>query len=210
MNAKKVFYGLLAISFVFLGLIIGTAILGDVLFKKQSEELSELKAKNEALDQQSSGLIKAKQDIEQYNDLNETVKKIVPQDKDQAKTIREINRIAVESGVTLSQISFDTSTLGDKKPAALDPTTGEALPSPSQSQVLTQVVPVTGIPGVFSLGITVQNDENNLVPYERFLTFLEKLESNRRTAHVEQIKVTPTDDGQSVSFSLVLNAYVKP
>jgi len=226
MNSKRVFYILISFCLVLSILIIGTAVLGNIIFKKQSEKLSELKAQNEALDQQSIALVKAKQDVEKYSELSGIARQIVPQDKDQAKTIREINRIAAESGVILSQISFESSTLGEsKKPAAPAPTDESTSEKPtddgaastppagavtSPKQALTQVEPVPGINGVFSLGINIQTDSKKPIPYEQFLTFLEKLESNRRTAHVVQIQVTPDEGGQRVSFSLVLNAYVKP
>lgn len=222
MSARKVFYGLVAGSFILCGLIVGSAVLGNVIFKKQFEKLSELKARSQVLEQQSISLIKAKQDVEQYSELNEITKQIVPQDKDQARTVREIIRIAQESGVTLGSVSFEPSSLGDGRASAppsesSDSSSGsssspqEAASSPAAtSQALTQVQPVSGIPGVFSLGITIDTDENSPVSYEQFLTFLEKLESNRRTAHVGRISITPENNGADVTFSLTLNAFVKP
>lgn len=223
MSAKKVFYGLVIVSLVLCSLIIGSAVLGNTVFKKQFEKLSALKARNQVLEQQSISLIKAKQDIENYNELNDITKQIVPQDKDQARTVREIIKIAQESNVRLSGISFQPSSLGDSRPATSAPsgeTSGastsasspeEAANSPTATdKALTQVQPVSGIPGVFSLGITVETDENDPVSYEQFLTFLEKLESNRRTAHVGRISIIPENNGTDVTFSLTLNAFVKP
>lgn len=211
MNAKRVSYILILFCVVLTGLIVGSGTLGNIIFKKQSERLSELKAKNQALDQQSLALIKAKKDIEQYGSLNDIAKTIVPQDKDQARTIREINNIASESGVTLNQISFQASTLGDnQRPPTASGATSTPSASVSTKQALTQVEPVSGIPGVYSLGINIQSGEANEISYDKFLTFLEKLESNRRTSHVANITVNPSDDGRFVSFSLLLNAYVKP
>lgn len=222
MNAKRMFYGLIALSFLLSGLIIGAALLGNTVFKKQFEKLSELKAKTQVLEQQSLSLIKAKQDIKTYNELNEITRQIVPQDKDQARTVREINRIALESGINLSSISFEPSTLGDRQPSAAPPPSDdetensgtspdEASTSPAATtRALTQVQPVSGIPGVYSLGIIVQTGESNSITYGQFLTFLEKLESNRRTAHVGRISITPENNGANVTFSLTLNAFVKP
>lgn len=224
MSAKRVFYVLIIISFLLGGFIIGTAILGNIVFKKQFQKLSELKAKSQVLEQQSLSLIKAKQDIEQYSELDEIAKQIVPQDKDQARTVREINRVALESGITLSGISFEPSTLGDSRPVqstpppeSTDGTSGsesnpqEAATSPAATaKALTQVQPVSGIPGVYSLGVIIQTGEDNPVSYQQFLTFLEKLESNRRTAHVGRISIVPQDGGANVTFSLTLNAFVKP
>lgn len=222
MNAKKVFYGLVFGSLLLTALIIGTAVLGNIVFKKQFEKLSSLKARSQALEQQSLSLIKAKQDVEKYNELNEITRQIVPQDKDQARTVREINKIAQESGIQLSIISFESSTLGDKQPAASsgskDSSSSDSSSTPEQaatspaatSKALTQVRPVSGIPGVYSLGITIQTNKSDPVSYEQFLTFLEKLESNRRTAHVSRISITPENNGANVTFSLTLNAFVRP
>lgn len=219
MSARKVFYGLVVGSFLLCGLIVGAAVLGNVVFKKQFARLSELKARNQVLEQQSISLIKAKQDVEQYSELNDITKQIVPQDKDQARTVREIIKIAQESGVTLSSVSFEPSSLGDSRPTTAPPPESsdsssspeEAASSPAATnKALTQVQPVSGIPGVFSLGITIETDESSTVSYEQFLTFLEKLESNRRTAHVGRISITPESGGADVTFSLTLNAFVKP
>lgn len=223
MSAKKVFYGLIAGGFLLGGLIIGTAVLGNIVFKKQSEKLSELKARNQVLEQQSLSLIKAKQDVEKHSELNDITKQIVPQDKDQARTVIEINKIAQESGIRLSGISFEPSTLGDSRPSTPTPadnseSASDSTNTPEQTatspaataKALTQVQPVSGIPGVYSLGIIIQTDENDSITYEQFLTFLEKLESNRRTAHVGRISITPENGGANVMFSLTLNAFVKP
>ncbi len=223
MKAKKVFYGLIIVSFLLCGLIVGTAVLGNIVFKKQFEKLSLLKARNQILEQQSLSLIKAKQDVEQYSELNDITRQIVPQDKDQARTVLEINRIAQESGIRLSSISFEPSTLGESRPVTPAPSSNpegssssttapqQAATSPAAtSKALTQVQPVSGIPGVYSLGIIIQTDENDTVSYDRFLTFLEKLESNRRTAHVSRISITPENGGADVTFSLTLNAFVRP
>jgi hypothetical protein len=208
MSAKKVFFGLIAGSLLLCGLIISTAVLGNMVFKKQFEKLTELKAQNQALEQQSISLIKAKQDVEKYNELNEITKDIVPQDKDQARTVREINKIAQESGIRLNSLSFEPSTLGDKRPSN-NPEESTPKQAATSSKALTQVQPVAGIPGVYSLGIIIQTDENDPVTYEQFLTFLEKLESNRRTAHVGRISIEPDEGGANVTFTLTLNAFVR-
>lgn len=224
MNAKKVFYSLLAVSFLLSGLVIGAAVLGNIIFEKQFEKLSNLKARSQALEQQNLALAKARQDVEKYTELNEITKQIVPQDKDQALTVREIIKIAQESGITISGISFEPSSLGDSRPPSpkssdsssdsqgdsSETTEQKATSSAATSQALTQVQPVPGISGVYSLGIHIETDSNSPVSYDQFLTFLEKLESNRRTAHVGEINITPENGGANVTFSLTLNAFVKP
>lgn len=136
----------------------------------------------------------------------------MPQDKDQAKTVREINAIALESGVRLQQISFSASNLGEAAPKTPATTEGEATPKSATATQpsISQVKPVQGIKDVFGLEINVSSGDANPVSYYRFIQFLERLESNRRTAHVSNINVVPTENRDEVTFSLVLTAYLKP
>lgn len=209
MNTKRVFYIMTAMTIMLCLGIIGIVYAGNSLLTKKSTELSDIKTQEQVIENQKVSLIKAKSDIEKYTELNEISKTIVPQDKDQAKTIREINKIAKESEITLSQISFETSTLGEK-PAPAPKSDGEssAPTTPSTNSSVSQVKPVVGINGVYSLEINV--DSGSPVPYYQFLNFLENLENNRRTAHVSKIAVNPNADGTNVSFSLTINAYIKP
>ena len=147
-----------------------------------------------------------KSNIEKYKELNSIAKSIVPQDKDQAKTVREINKLAAESSIALKAITFQTSNLGQAQSTTNAGGSGAKPATPS----ISQVKPVDGIPGVYSQEITITPDDKSPVPYRKFLTFLEKLESNRRTAHVQKITINPGDDGSTLIFVLTLNAYVKP
>lgn len=213
MNAKRFSYLMIVVVVLLSGLVITLAVLGETIFQKQSQKLSDLKAQNMAIKEQEVSLAQAKKDIDKYNQLDEIAKTVVPQDKDQAKTIREINAIAAASGVKLQQINFATSNLGQaapKKPANSEGSEStSSTPAPATPSI-SQVKPVPGISGVYSLEITVSSGESNPVSYYKFLQFLEKLESNRRTAHVSNITVTPTENKTAVTFSLVLNAYLKP
>lgn len=203
MSPKKFSYVMIGlVTILFIGVISAT-VMGYLFLKDRSEELSSLKAQDAVTKEQEVSLAQAKADIEKYSQLDDIAKAVVPQDKDQAKTVREINSIADETGIKLQQISFNASTLG------LTSTTSSS--GQKNNQNLSQVKPVEGISGVYSLEITVSSGESNPVSYYRFLKFLEKLEGNRRTAHVTSITVTPSEQNRSiVNFSLVLNAYLKP
>jgi len=212
MNPRRFFYvmvgGVLCLSF----LIVATAVVGNNLLKKEAAKLSDLKAQNQVLQDREVALIQAKKDIEKYKELDTISKSIVPQDKDQARTVREINSIAAESGIKLQAITFTASNLGQApppQPAKTDNESSSKPATPAQPSI-TQVTPVDGIPGVYSLGITLTPAPEEAIPYEQFLSFLEKLENNRRTAHVDNITVTPVGGSNGVTFSLTLNAYVKP
>lgn len=209
MKPKRYFFVLCGIFGLLCLAIIAVVFFGNSLLVKQSKQLSDQKVQNKAAEQQQLALSKAKKDIEKYKDLNTIARAIVPQDKDQAKTVREIAKIAESSGIKLRAFTFQTSNLGQTTTPAPAPTDGAATtPATPATPPLSQVKPVEGIPGVYSLEITVSPADNQPIPYQNFLAFLEKLEGNRRTAHVDKISVTPTANG--ITFSLTLKAYVKP
>lgn len=214
MNSKILYYFMLGlIAVICLGLV-GSVLLGNQLLKQESAKLTLAKAESKAVDDQKLSLVQAKKDVEEFSELNEIAKSVIPQDKDQAKTVREINTIAQRSRINLSQISFESSTLGQKVPAVATAPATEAdgssvTPATPPPPPITQVKPVTGINGVYSLQITISSSEDP-VPYYKFLEFLENLENNRRTAHVTSISISPAEAGSDVTFSLTLNAYLRP
>ena len=59
--------------------------------------------------------------------------------------------------------------------------------------------------------ISMQSDSSDPIPYENLITFLSKLEQNRRTSQVSSLTVTPSvDDRSKVTFSIIINVYLKP
>lgn len=200
MKAKQLFFVLLAALVLLLAGFIGVGYGANKLMDGQATKLSKLRADSQALDAEQTGLVKNRQDIAKYSDLNAIAESVVPQDKDQAEAVREIVNLAAQSGIgKLSSITFPTSTLG---------TTGAAS---SNNPNLTQLTPVKGIPGVYQLQITILQTTTDEVPYSQFITFLGKLEQNRRTAQVASINVQPDVQSPSqVAFTLVINEFIKP
>jgi hypothetical protein len=199
MNAKAHYFMLLAILIIILANF-GTMAFGvNKLLGTQAEKLSTQRAVSEALSNQQTTLTKNKQDLVKYKDLNSIAKSIVPQDKDQAEAVREIVKIASQSGISsLSSITFPASTLGNK-----------AVPGAKGN--LTQLTPVKGISGVYDLKITVTQDAGSHTTYDQFLTLLRNLEQNRRTAQVTSINVTPSQTATGeVGFTLIIDEYIKP
>jgi hypothetical protein len=199
MNSKKLhtlLTGVLALLSV--GLLVSVYSANTILSGK-SEELVDLKATKLAKEQQETQLAKAKKDIQTYSELNEIAKSVVPQDKDQAETVKEIGDIAIRSGIPrLSSIAFPPSTLGGTK----------QIKTP---QGLTQVTPIKGMAGVYKLQITITQSNTEPVSYNSFITFLSKLERNRRTAQVSSINVQPdAARPDMVSFTLVIDEFIKP
>lgn len=188
-------------SLVISVLLLGTVVYyGNLSLKTESAKLVDLKATNQSLETQQTNLITAKRDLEKYSDIDEITQEIVPQDKDQARAVREIVTLAGQSGFELESITFPQSNLGAS--STTDKTTSNA--------TISQAVPVKGIKGVYSLEAVITPKGN--IPYSQFLSFLEKLENNRRTAQVSSIRIEPATGGDSefISFTLNINLFLKP
>lgn len=199
MDTKQFNYVLVAVT-ILLGIgLIASGAVADKILSAKSAELSKLKAESQVTETLQETLKQNKEDIENYTELNEIAKAIVPQDKNQAQAVSEIVKIANESGIgTLTSISFPASTLGG---------TGRAATQSS----LTQLTPVKGIGGVYILPITITLDATRSVPYSQFIAFLQRLENNRRTSQVSEISIQPDSRNPNrVSFTLTVNEYIKP
>lgn len=197
MNSKTLYYillgtvGLLAIATV------GVGYGANALLVSKAAELNQAKLDGKAVEEQRAAFKQNSIDLKKYAELNKIAQAVVPQDKDQSQTVLEIIKNAQDSGITnLSSITFPASTLGDKTAKAGAPT---------------QLMPIKDVPGVYALPITVSQESSSAVPYARFLEFLNKLEYNRRTAQVNTINIQPDKtDRSKVSFTLILNEYIKP
>lgn len=211
MTSKKFFYVMIGITVLMSGLVVGAVFLGDSFLRKQSEKLVSLKLDNEVIEQQQVALTQAKKDVEKYTELEAISKQIVPQDKDQARAAREIVSLAEQSGISISSITFPSSTLG-LRPTTTTPATGTATtPTQAPANPLTQAKPVTGIDGLYQLDITVVSDTGRPATYTRLIEFLERLEQNRRTAQVTQISIQPDSENRiNLNFTLTLTVYIKP
>lgn len=212
MNSKKVFFIMLGVVIFLLTACIGVIYTGDKMLQARAAKLQELKLEEAELEQKKNLLTQAQLDVEKYGYISDIAKSVVPQDKDQARAVREINQIAALSDVTLNSITFPNSTLGEKKkatPAPETPAADGATPAPAPPAI-SQAVPVTGISGVYSLEMDITSGQD--IPYYNMLQFLSRLEKNRRTAQVTEVRVTPVDPGVSsrVSFTLKLKIFIKP
>ncbi len=200
MKAKQLYFVLTAVLVLLLAGFFGVAYGANKFMGTQATKLSKLRADSDVLQTEQITLDQNKRDIAKYSSLNSIAETVVPQDKDQAEAVREIVNLAAQSGISkLSSITFPTSTLGTVGAGALG------------NPDLTQLTPVKGMAGVYELQITIAQTANDEVPYNQFITFLSKLEANRRTAQVSSISVQPdTQHAGQVSFNLVINEFIKP
>src|SRR5688572_20726404 len=100
-NAKIVYMvlsGLIVLALLTVG---GSVYLAEGFLKKKSQDVHDARLNALALEEKLSKLKKAKADIEKYGELAEISKSIVPQDKDQARTVREISNLAEANGIKL-------------------------------------------------------------------------------------------------------------
>lgn len=195
MNSRKFFYVLIVLLLVVAGGGVAALVYGKKMLDTQNTKLTELKVEASTLEDVQRSLITAKKDIENYADIEQISKTVVPQEKDQARTVREIVKLAEESNIEIASISFPTSSLGTKA-------TG--------TSTNTQTQKVDGINNVERLEITVSSNNSEPVLYSDFIGFLQKLEQNRRTSQVSNINIQPVADNRNqLTFSLVLNVYIK-
>ena len=182
------------------GLVFGAYMTVGML-KQRSEKLVALKLQLQVLDNQQQSLAKAKKDVQKYTSLEAEAKAIVPQDKDQAETVREIVNIADNSSIKLTSITFPSSVLGQ----------AGATNSTSQKALHSQLTPAKGLSGIYQLPISISQDASSPVSYSHFISFLQQIEQNRRTAQVTSISLLPNADNPGLlSFSLTINEYIKP
>ena len=214
MMSKKVFLVMVGVFGLMGVLVISAVVTGDTFLHKQSNKLVSLKLDNQVIEAQEASLAQAKKDIQKYSELESIAKQIVPQDKDQARAIREIISLADQAGVKIASISLPASTLGQAAPKAKTPESGStetSTPTPAVVSTQTQVKPVEGINNLYQLDITVTSATTSPTSYAKLIDFLRRLEQNRRTAQVSQITIQPDVQNRSaLNFSLTLTLYIKP
>jgi hypothetical protein len=197
--------GLLALSAL---AFVAITYLGLGAISKQSVRVSELKLKNETLDAQLVNLGIARKEVAQYSYFNDVAKTVLPSDKDQAKAVLTIFKLAQEAGISVGSITFPTSSLGGTSKA-----TGSA------ASAISQAKPVQDIKGLYSLQLTITPDVGPLVPkekvvtYAKFKDFLQRIERDRRTAQITQVNIQPDTSGDrvgAINFSLTINIFMRP
>ena len=135
--------------------------------------------------------------------------------------IIEINRVANEAGISIQSITFPTSTLGLTTSTTSSTSSADATSSSSSKTAISQAKPVTGIPGLYSLELTITPESASTAPtskqltYAKMLDFLNRIENNRHTAQITEVDITPSGTGNSIlgsgfTFVLKLNIFIKP
>jgi hypothetical protein len=203
---------------VFLALcVLGLSALGS-----ESKKVVDLKLKNQTADAQLTNLAVSKQEVEKYSYFKTVASSVIPTDKNQAEAVLEIFQLAKESGINIQSITFPNSSLGLTTAPTTTPAASAATPSaaatPTTQKIVSQSIPVVGIPGLYSVQLTITPDigsqlsPDQQVTYPKMLDFLRRIENNRRTAQITQVVIQPlASAGPShINFSLIVNIFIKP
>ncbi len=209
-NHRNIFYGmigLLVLSLLFS--VLGTYEINNILNSK-GQILSSQQAKISSLNEEQLSLINAKAELKKYSSLYSIAQTVVPQNKDQTQTVRQIINIAAANNVSIGSITFPSSNLGVVTSGTASPTVS-ALSGANPN--LSQLVKVPTIPGLYTLPITIASSSqaNQLTTFSEFINFLQGLENNRQTAQVTSLLITPNSQNPNyVTFNISLNIYIKP
>lgn len=204
---------LLAVVGLSVIIFIGVMVEGLSMLSSKSRQLVDLKVKSATVNAQLSNLVQTKKDVEKYSFFKSVAQTVIPSDKDQAEAVLELNQMAAQAGIVLQSIAFPASNLGTSAAATSTTTTPSTT---STSNIISQAKPVQGIPGLYSLQLTITVDSSSTLPavqqatYAKMLDFLNRLENNRRTAQITQVLVQPATDTTAFSFSLETNVFIKP
>lgn len=230
LTPKKFNYALTGLFIAIVAGGIGLTVYASAWLKTRSEDIVTLKLDSLVLEEQRKTAIRASAELDEYRETRESISKIVPKSKDQAKAIAELQRIAQDVGATVGSITFPTSELGAAAPKAAAPATTTtpataATPAPATAAPatpsVTQAKPVEGLTGILGVEVTVSQIDSigaatgTGMSYPQLIEFLRALEKNRRTMQVKLIQVQPLKgpkDSQITGYSLTLNLniFVKP
>ncbi|MCA9330472.1 hypothetical protein KC957_00335 [Candidatus Saccharibacteria bacterium] len=213
MNSKRTFIVMVVFCVLSVGALGASVFFGNNLLQSHSQKLTDLKVEAAVVDAQQVALTKAKKDIETYTTLNDIAKQVVPQDKDQAKAVREIVAIAGQAGIPITGVTFPASNLGQtpaKTTTDGSDSSGTSATTPA-APPLSQVKPVDGINGVYQLELNVTTDAKQPITYAQLIDFLQRLEQNRRTAQITNLSIQPSvADRNQLTLTLQLTIYIKP
>ncbi len=204
MNSKRVFFIMVGAVILLVGLSAFVTFAGRKLIIAEGEKLTNLKLEQEVLEKRATSLRQAEQDIKKYEELEQIARSVVPRDKDQARTVVDIVSMARDSGISITNINFPQSLLGQVSK-------GGGSKGKMTDPNLTQLTALDNPKGVYSMEIRIDTDDSRPVQYSKLLNFLGKLETNRRTAQVTNISIAPSPSNRNlISFTLTLTTYVKP
>jgi len=217
--AKRLSYVLSGLMLLqFLGMVLLTLFANTWLTSK-SDNIVTLKLDTTLLEEKQKASQRALIDLDKYEATRVLLEKIVPKSKDQAKTIGELQKIAEETDVTISTITFPASELGNSSSnATVVGTTPTA--AATDTNAVSQAKPVSNIPGLLGIEVSLSQIDKkggasgSGMSYNQLISFLEAVEKNRRTMQIKTLQVLPikssTGSISGYSLTVTMNIFVKP
>jgi Tfp pilus assembly protein PilO len=212
-NLRLILLGSLVLSVI---LFVAVAVLGTSILSSESKKMVDLKVKNQTAQAQLDNLEQAKKQVEKYSFFKQVAATVIPNDKNQAEDIVEINKMANQAGLNISSINFPPSTLGGGVSVAPQ----DATSTSSTTKAISQAKTVAGIPGLYSLQLDLQPESDVNTPpskqitYAKMIDFLDRIENNRHTAQISKIEIQPSgaaaSSNKGFSFTLSINVFIKP
>jgi hypothetical protein len=217
-NLHLVLLGSLGLSAI---LFIAILFLGLSALSKESRQMVDLKIKSQTAEAQLANLEQAKKQVEKYSFFKDVARSVIPNDKDQAVAVIEINTMAQESGINIQSITFPASTLGlTTSTTSATASQQDATSKSSSAKAISQAKIVSGIEGLYSLELTITPESDSKTPaskqitYAKMLDFLKRIESNRHTAQITDVNISPANatgnTSSGLTFSLTTNIFIKP
>lgn len=206
MNHQRIYFGMIGLLIIsFFVSIFGTYEINNILNSK-SGALASQQTKITSLNSEQLALLNAKSELKKYASLYNIAQSVVPQNKDQTQTVRQIINIAAANNIIIGSITFPSSNLGSTISSSVSTV---SIGNPN----LSQLVKVPAIPGVYTLPITITSSSaaNQSSTFNEFIGFLQGLENNRQTAQVTSLLITPNSQNPNdITFNISLNIYIKP
>lgn len=185
-----------------------------------STELSTLRQEVTVLEKNWTNLEKAKKLLADRKTEVETLSYVLPEEKDQARVVKEIYAIADQANVAIDSVGFPSSTLGSvtKKPAPTTNQDGASSEAPKNTAV-SQATPLKNIPGVqeieLSIGSITSKDPlvTRGIRYEEMDRLLRLIERNRRLMQIKSIGIGQVQNPGGLStyeLTLSIVIYIQP
>lgn len=214
MTTKKAHYGLLGLL-VLVIVAIGLAMyFSRVFLKSNSDSLVNAKLELYKIDETEYIYRKNQAILQENQETADILASVLPQEKDQAKAVREITQIASDNGLSVKAIRFPGSDLViTNKPVAAQTqgstTTPQATPS---GPTISQAKPVNGLNNVLGIAVEVELTSARSgaqISTDQVLSFLQQIENNRRNIRVTSINFgSSVDEGKTLKIDTLL--FIKP
>lgn len=223
MNAKKMHKFLLLIFVGGLALSIWIVRYANAQLAATSADLTTLRTDIANLEHKREGLQKAKVILANNEDTLDTLSKVIPEDKDQAKIVKEIYSIADKAGVSIESVGFPASTLGSPAakvatPAISNGTTTDGSKPATPQKSISQATPLKDIPGIQAIELSIGAISSKTLPlgsgvrYSELMSFIRQIERNQRAIQITALGIGQgqiVNGEQTFTLTISLTIFVR-